>query len=57
MTDNAEPTAKTREDAARTRPPVVCDLCGKVAMYAVTIGGLTVCEQCAHRAWEKVGEP
>lgn len=54
---DAKPTVKTREDATEASLPVVCDLCSKVIMYAVTIGGLTVCEQCAHKAWEKVGEP
>jgi len=31
----------------------VCNLCGKILMYSVNVGGLTVCEQCADEAWEQ----
>jgi len=30
----------------------VCNLCGKILMYWVTIRGRIYCEQCAHKGWE-----
>lgn len=32
----------------------VCNLCGKILMYSVNIGGRTVCEWCADAAWEQM---
>lgn len=31
----------------------ICDGCRKAAMYTVTIGQMTVCEECTDKAWRE----